>query len=93
MKYQPQHRNGDNSAFFEEVKNFEDTIDLTHILSNEVLMPDTKLTHVKSFEYNVISTQISSTQISLSISSVKFDSCYPLSTRPLNLFAKCQNPT
>ena len=45
MKYQPQHRNGDNSAFFEEVKNFEDTIDLTHILSNEVLMPDTKLTH------------------------------------------------
>ena len=42
MKYQPQHRNGDNSAFFEEVKNFEDTIDLTHILSNEVLMPDTK---------------------------------------------------
>ena len=45
MKYQPQHRNGNNSAFFEEVKNFEDTIDLTHILSNEVLMPDTKETH------------------------------------------------
>ena len=42
MKYQPQHRNGNNFAFFEEVKNFEDTIDLTHILSNEVLMPDTK---------------------------------------------------
>ena len=45
MKYQPQHRNGDNSAFYEGVKTFEETIDFTHILSNEVLMPDTKLTH------------------------------------------------
>ena len=45
MKYQPQHRNGDNSAFYEGVKTFEDTIDFTHILSNEVLMPDTKLSH------------------------------------------------
>ena len=45
MKYQPQHRNGDNSAFYEGVKTFEETIDFTHILSNEVLMPDTKLSH------------------------------------------------
>ena len=39
MKYQPQHRNGDNSAFYEGVETFEDTIDFTHILSNEVFMP------------------------------------------------------
>ena len=42
MKYQPQHRNGNNSAFYEGVETFEDTIDFTHILSNEVFMPDTK---------------------------------------------------